>query len=291
MHAATAVLVGLGVGLHAAIWGVFKDSPHEGFHWSRFVRSPVDRCARGAGALCARCRGRRRGRRRAAVRCGVRGGAVHHRDVEDVLPHRGPVEVHDPDAARGPGSAGAECVSAMDRWASCTSPAASACWSRCAGWGATRQRAWPLLVLAAQRRRMDQRRSGAPGRMRPIEGFETFKFFRSPSVALSYALLLSRLTHRSRHRDAGCHRPHRSPPSRPGRSSAVPIETGRQVRRQAGAFPPDAAHRFRFVPLYVTICTVVALLLLSAVYSSRTAGCMGCESAVLLSAPVTGRLP
>jgi hypothetical protein len=41
MHAATAVLIGLGVGLHAAIWGVFKDSPHEGFHWSRFLRSPV----------------------------------------------------------------------------------------------------------------------------------------------------------------------------------------------------------------------------------------------------------
>ena len=41
MQAAMAVLVGLGAGLHAAIWGVFKDAPHEGFHWSRFVRSPL----------------------------------------------------------------------------------------------------------------------------------------------------------------------------------------------------------------------------------------------------------
>jgi hypothetical protein len=33
------LIVGLAVGAHVATWGAYKDSPYEGFHWSRFVRS------------------------------------------------------------------------------------------------------------------------------------------------------------------------------------------------------------------------------------------------------------
>ena len=53
--------------------------------------------------------------------------------------------------------------------------------------------AWPLLVLAASAGGWISAVGGA-WKDAPIEGFETFKFFRSPLVALSYALLLSRLT-------------------------------------------------------------------------------------------------
>ncbi len=41
MEIAIALAVGLAAGVHAAIWGMYKDSPHEGFTWSTWFRSPV----------------------------------------------------------------------------------------------------------------------------------------------------------------------------------------------------------------------------------------------------------
>lgn len=35
------ILVGLAVGLHTATWGMYKDAPHEGFTWSTYFRSVV----------------------------------------------------------------------------------------------------------------------------------------------------------------------------------------------------------------------------------------------------------
>ena len=34
-----AALVGIASGADASIWGMYKDAPHEGFYWSRFIRS------------------------------------------------------------------------------------------------------------------------------------------------------------------------------------------------------------------------------------------------------------
>jgi len=36
-----AAVTGLAAGLHSATWGMFKDSPHEGFAWRTYLRSPV----------------------------------------------------------------------------------------------------------------------------------------------------------------------------------------------------------------------------------------------------------
>ena len=36
-----ALVVGLLAGLHASIWGMYKDAPHEGFTWPTFFRSTV----------------------------------------------------------------------------------------------------------------------------------------------------------------------------------------------------------------------------------------------------------
>jgi hypothetical protein len=44
MHAAhfgIALVAGFVAGLHTATWGMFKDSPHEGFFWPRYFRSPI----------------------------------------------------------------------------------------------------------------------------------------------------------------------------------------------------------------------------------------------------------
>ena len=44
---AIGVLVGMTSGTHTAIWGMYKDSKHEGFYYARFVRSMI------IGGLCA----------------------------------------------------------------------------------------------------------------------------------------------------------------------------------------------------------------------------------------------
>lgn len=36
-----AILIGLVAGLHASIWGMYKDAPHEGFTWGTFFRSTI----------------------------------------------------------------------------------------------------------------------------------------------------------------------------------------------------------------------------------------------------------
>lgn len=39
----TLIAVGIGIlaGLHSASWGMFKDAPHEGFAWRKYLRSPI----------------------------------------------------------------------------------------------------------------------------------------------------------------------------------------------------------------------------------------------------------
>jgi hypothetical protein len=41
MNLEMAVLVGLLAGVHTSTWGMFKDSPHEGFTWRKYLRSAV----------------------------------------------------------------------------------------------------------------------------------------------------------------------------------------------------------------------------------------------------------
>ncbi len=47
---ATAMVVGFVAGLHVSTWGMFKDSPHEGFFWPRYFRSPIVGAVMGAVA-------------------------------------------------------------------------------------------------------------------------------------------------------------------------------------------------------------------------------------------------
>ena len=209
MHAATAVLIGLGVGLHAAIWGVFKDAPHEGFHWSRFLRSPVIGALAALALQVALRWPPGRGGRRADVRCGVRGGAVHHRDVEDLLPHRGPVEVHHPDATRGAGPA---CMQRRrSRWILGALYFAGGIWRagrHVAGWGG-------IPPVGAGRCSSSQGGVPAAGSAPPVARGR-MRRSRDSRPSSSFAVRWSRSAMRScclgSHptwpRDAGCYRPH-----------------------------------------------------------------------------------
>jgi hypothetical protein len=48
MNLAVASIVGVFAGLHAATWGMFKDAPYEGFTWHTYLRSP---CIAGIAAV------------------------------------------------------------------------------------------------------------------------------------------------------------------------------------------------------------------------------------------------
>lgn len=41
MDLAVALITGLAAGLHCSTWGMYKDSPHEGFSWPKYFRSAI----------------------------------------------------------------------------------------------------------------------------------------------------------------------------------------------------------------------------------------------------------
>jgi hypothetical protein len=279
MHAATAALVGLSVGLHAAIWGVFKDAPHEGFHWSRFVRSPLI----GIGAALALpallpwpdgvggavllfgaayaverfiietwktfFRAEDQSKYTIPMQLAVLGRPVRSAMLRGVL---GALYF-----------AGGFAVLAALRWLG----------------GQVSGDAWPLLVLAASAGGWISAFGGA-WKDAPIEGFETFKFFRSPVVAFTYALLLSRLTP-----DLGI-----VMLAATGLTIATletwkkfsrPNEPGGKFAGKPVHFPLMLHYRFRLVPLYALICGTVALSVLASAYGSVAEPCEQCDRVAL----------
>ncbi len=279
MHAATAALVGLAVGLHAAIWGVFKDSPHEGFHWTRFVRSPaiavfaslvlraVLPWPDGVGGAVLLF-----GAAYAAERFIIETWKTFFR-TEDQSKYTIPMQL---------AVLGRPVRSAPLRWALGTLYFTG-------GFGVlaalhwlgrhTSGDAWPLLVVAASAGGWISAFGGA-WKDAPIEGFETFKFFRSPIVALTYALLLSRLTSDPRIVMLAA----------TGLTIATletwkkfsrPNEPGGKFAGKPVHFPLMLHHRFRFVPLYAVISGTVALSVLASAYASVAAPCELCPGAVV----------
>lgn len=275
MHTGTAALVGLSAGLHAATWGVFKDAPHEGFHWTRFVRSPLI----GIGAALAL---------RALLPWpdGVAGavllfGAAYAVErfiietwktffrAEDQSKYTIPMQL----AVLGRpvrsailrgvlGTlyfAGGFVVLVALQWLDGQAPG----------------KAWPLLVLAASAGGWISAVGGA-WKDAPIEGFETFKFFRSPVVALTYALLLSRLAP-----DTGI-----LMLAATGLTIATletwkkfsrPNEPGGKFAGKPLHFPLMRHYRYRLVPLYALICGTVAMAVLASSYASVAGPCEQCE--------------
>jgi hypothetical protein len=261
---------------------VFKDAPHEGFHWSRFLRSPV------TGALAALAL-----RRLLYWPAGVAGGvllfgaayAVERFIVETwktffraedqskyTIPMQLAVLGRPVQSALLRGAlgtvyfAGGFAVLAALQWLGQRAPAS----------------AWPLLVLAASAGGWISAAGGA-WKDAPIEGFETFKFFRSPMVALSYALLLSRLT-----TDLGV-----VMLAATGLTIATletwkkfsrPNEPGGKFTGKPVHFPLMLHYRFRLVPLYALICGTVAMSVLAAAYGSVAAPCDHCVATRLRGA-------
>ena len=278
MDVATAAAVGLGVGVHAATWGVFKDSPHEGFHWARFIRSPV------IGVLAA-----------VVLRAllpwppGIAGavllfGAAYAVErfiietwktffrVEDQSKYTIPMQL----AVRG-----RPVRSAVFRVVLGTLYFSGGFGVLLlAGWiGQHEPRGTFLLpVLLAGSAGGWISAFGGAWKDAPIEGFETFKFFRSPAVALGYALLLSQLTEDLRVvllASTGL----TIATLETWKKFSRPREPGGKFAGKPIRFPLMLQHRYRLVPLYAAISGTVAVSLLAAVYASFAGPCDRCDTA------------
>ncbi len=92
----SAGLVGLMAGIHAATWGMYKDAPHEGFSRRKYLRSPV--LGSVLGVLSRRLQGSIRATPPTSSCCSARStsSSGRLRDLQDVPPGGGPVEVLHP---------------------------------------------------------------------------------------------------------------------------------------------------------------------------------------------------
>jgi hypothetical protein len=185
--------LGLAAGAHTATWGMYKDAPHEGFTWRRYARSivlsgviaPVLHLAFGldpthaAGAVllfgltyaCERglvefyktfLREQDQSKYTIPMQFAVSGRVVESRRVRHTV---------------GAAVAGAALALAAAVWVLPRpgSPAGQ----------------WLALAAAGSAGGWFSAFGGA-WKDAPIEGFDWFKFFRSPAIALGWALLISR---------------------------------------------------------------------------------------------------
>ncbi len=192
-----AAVVGLAAGLHCATWGMYKDGPFEGFSWRTYMRSPV--LATGiALALAALFPGEFRGAAGATVLFGVTYG------LERAFSEIYKTFIREQDQSKY------------------TIPMQFAVFGRVVKSRAVRLAvgagylAVGLAVLYGTHR-LQMADTGMPRVLEiflvssaggwisafggawkdaPIEGFHTFKFFRSPAFAFGYGALLSMLTPR-----------------------------------------------------------------------------------------------
>ena len=195
----TAALLALGLGLaagaHTATWGMYKDAPHEGFTWRRYARSivlsgviaPVLHLALGldpthaAGAVVLF------GLTYACERGLVEFYKTFLRE-QDQSKYTIPMQF----AVFGRVVESRRVRLAVGAAVACTALALAA-----AVWALPRPAStagqWLALAAAGSAGGWFSAFGGA-WKDAPIEGFDWFKFFRSPAIALGWALVLSRLT-------------------------------------------------------------------------------------------------
>jgi hypothetical protein len=193
---ALAILIGALAGLHISTWGMYKDAPHEGFTWPRYFRSTAVGAALGGITQAIICWDLRVPGTRLVywglIYCLERAATEAWKSFireEDQGKYTIPMQF---------GIGGKPMKDARKRIAiGCVVALA------CAGvflairalevrFGAR----WPHGLVAVTIGSLFGWISAFGGAWKdaPIEGFETFKFFRSPAVAAAWALVVSQLT-------------------------------------------------------------------------------------------------
>jgi hypothetical protein len=257
--------VGAAAGAHTATWGMYKDAPHEGFTWRKYGRSIALGSLLGPAAAAAAGLDPR-----SAAGAVVLFGLVYA--VERALVEFYKTFLREEDQSKYTipmqfAVFGRPVRGRAQRWTVAAGVAAVAL--ALAAWTAGLDAAslpLPLVLLIGSAAGWVSAIGGA-WKDAPIEGFETFKFFRSPGITATYAFLVSRLDDRMLIVALGAlgftvatietYKTFFFPSKPRGKFANKPI-----------VHPEWLRFRLRFVPLYVGIWAFVigafALALLSA---------------------------
>jgi hypothetical protein len=249
-----AMLVGLLAGAHTSTWGMYKDSPHEGFTWRRYLRSAV------LSTLIAAAW-------QAAV--GFDLASAGSRVVLFGLAYvseRGLVELYKTFLREEDQSKytipmqfavlGKPVQDRARRFTVATAVAAVAL--ALAFWTANLGAAslpMPVLLLIGSAAGWVSAIGGA-WKDAPIEGFETLKFFRSPAITGTYAFLISRLDGRMLI-VALCALGFTVATIETYKTFFFPSKPRGKFANKPIVYPEWLRFRLRFVPLYVGIWVFV----------------------------------
>jgi hypothetical protein len=255
METGIALLVGLLAGAHTSTWGMFKDCPHEGFAWRKYFRSTLISAALALGwqaavSLPLETAGAR------FVLFGLvyvteRGLVELYKTYlreEDQSKYFIPMQFHvwgrvvQSRAVRGAVAAGwVVTVAAVGgglvtlQQTSLAPLLAVLLFGSVGGW------------LSA---------FGGAFKDAPIEGFETFKFFRSPAITGTYAFLISRLDGRMLI-VALCALGFTVATIETYKTFFFPSKPRGKFANKPIVYPEWLRYRLRFVPLYVGIWVFV----------------------------------
>ncbi|HEU0052495.1 MAG TPA: hypothetical protein VFQ39_04930 [Longimicrobium sp.] len=189
-----AFLIALLAGAHTSSWGMYKDAPHEGFTIPKYMRSMV--VAAVVGVLLARFTGLRPD---TAAHAAVFFGLVYASERLVVELWKTFIREEDQSKYFIPMQFGIFGVPVKSRALRWTVLAAVLVVIALAVWGVTRLQAthpdlptWVILLLGSLGGWFSA--FGGAWKDAPKEGFETFKFFRSPAIALTWTTVMSFFT-------------------------------------------------------------------------------------------------
>jgi hypothetical protein len=189
------LVVGLATGLHSASWGMYKDAPHEGFTWGTYVRSPIVAVVMalaliywteidpttGAGVL-------------------VLFGVTYGLERFTLEVYKGFIRVEDQSKYTIPmqfAVGGKVVESAPMRWAAGAAYVAlgltfAYAAHRASDWGAGLPLMLTIFLVGSAGGWISA--VGGAWKDAPIEGFQIFKFFRSPGISFMYGVMMAFLT-------------------------------------------------------------------------------------------------
>ena len=189
-----AFLIGLLAGAHTSSWGMYKDAPHEGFTWPKYFRSTV--VAAVVALLLARLTGFEPD---TAAHAAVFFGVVYA--AERLVTELWKTFIREEDQSKyfipmQFGIFGKPVKSRAVRWSVL---AAIVAVIALAVWGVLRLQAakpdlpvWLVLLVGSLGGWFSA--FGGAWKDAPKEGFETFKFFRSPAIALTWSTVMAFFT-------------------------------------------------------------------------------------------------
>jgi hypothetical protein len=193
MNLFVALVVGVVAGLHAATWGMFKDAPYEGFTWRTYLRSPA---IAGVVAVCVAAAGDFTSTGAAAIAVLFGLAYVIERGINEF--YKTFLREEDQSKYSIPMQLSVRGNVVTDRRTRLIAALAYAVGVLAVALlvdAIGRQGAGGLVVVLLVGSLGGWISAfGGAWKDAPVEGFQPFKFVRSPLVALGYALLLAALT-------------------------------------------------------------------------------------------------